>query len=169
MKKTIVFIILFVLVFSSLSFAVSDEHIFEYNKGDKTYKVVSSSELYIVREYVDIVKDYRMRLRNKTGTPFTVYVKQGSSYVVDSSNTLALDVIDFSLIYTNYNIYFGDTVFFSAPRTTLDIVQEETQKILPGLVGKTRMILPVGSGVLSLMLSIMLLVVFLKRYRHRLI
>lgn len=170
MKKTIVFTIIFIFVFTTFSFTASEyEHILEYTDGVKSYKIISNSELYIKREYVDIIKDYKLRLRNKTSSSYTVYLKVDNEYILESENTSAKDISsNATVIYTNYNVYYGDDVFFSAPKTTQDIIREETAKIPQVLVGQTKTILLHGFGVLSAMLLIMLLVAFWKLFGHRL-
>ena len=169
MKKTIVFTIIFILVFSSFTFA-SDT----YNPSIHRYWYKYGS-YYYVSDFQFIVKKFESGWylngpEGNSGYYFECNYENGQFVVVRKINgtnrgTGSLDLLRERITASNYDIVniTDNTVFFSKAGIR-EIIQEETVKILPDLVGKTKTILLVGFGLLFAMLLPTLLTTFFRRF-----
>lgn len=85
---------------------------------------------------------------------------KGSNFTIGVDNTT-------EMLYSNHDVMWGDDVFFSGPLgpTRVEMAIMGLSKVL---VGQMRTILPVGFGVLSVVLLIMLLGHYFKRFLYRL-
>jgi len=175
MKKTILFIIILILIFSSFSYANSD-----ILSNYPPIPPDESGDFFITENNgITYLKYFDSRQRYKDGYQLTqggyVVFKSFSRYVLSTDgSTWEKKSVGYNsswignVIYSSANIYNEDgTVFFSLPKGITEIIQEETVKILPYLVGQTRTILQVGFGIASAMLLVTLLVVYFKRYLLR--
>ena len=106
MKRNIFLIIIFILLLSNVVIA-SDEHYLEYYKNGQKYKFVTAGELRIYKPSSDYI------LQSSSGKIYS-YRLEGSTWVLlTNGNAFSINPSDMSSIKTNYNIYFGDSVFFS--------------------------------------------------------
>jgi len=162
LKKTIVFTILFLLIFSSFIFASPIPTNLKYDN----YIIYKSSSGYTVLLNTDkpiVIGSFLFYSASNYVLRDGVFVYE-SSWSADKTFDKTMNIVG-----SNYDVYDNSgNVFFSQPEVTIqEIIQEETKKILPVLVGKTKTILPTGFGVLSAMLLIVLLTVYFRHFLHR--
>jgi hypothetical protein len=166
LQKILILLLGFIFVFSNFVFAEYPDspypdwdYLICKNKvsGD-IYLRVHSSERPCVKyseewgKYINVAVREPLLLKNNT------WVECGSINGI-------LELSDYSLIYSTVSIYNSDgTVFFSVPKTVQEVVEQETGKIIPDLVGKTKTILLVGFGILSALVLIRLLTVYFRHF-----
>jgi len=164
MKKTMIFTLLFLLLFSSMSLANSEfPYMVEDNYGNiwytKTRPYISADKKSLTTGTTNIYERY-----NTDGTLSIRTNEKDYLYRFTHREYKPSDIKN-----SNFDILYSDgTVFFYQPGLTIpEVIHKETQKIIPDLVGQTLMILPVGFGIVSATLLITLLVGYFRRYRHR--
>lgn len=184
-NKILILVLLLSIVFSSFAFADAlYPHVNTVTQSDGSpypYSIVlfssnSGYNLFVGTEPF-VVKSYGSSgiLVLFSNGPFKTYKVNSDnsewSYNKGFSNGGTTSVNFTSLLHSSHNVLFEDgTVFFSNTTTPLvQVVKEETEIMMTDLVGKTLTILQAGFGVLSVMLSVMLLIRFFRFYQHRLI
>jgi len=177
MKKILIFTIIFVIIFSSFSYAVSPNVVNEFIQNypnDYIYRIVFPEEIIVhfsspaelEFELIDTVdgrpllSGKALRINNPSRQPFYYLKINGKVERMTSSYYNFFDTGNWKGYEGNIDIYRwnGSSFFLPIPST-----------FLRDLVGQILTILPVGFGIASAMLLVLLLVVYFRRYLHRLI
>ena len=178
-KKIIIFTFIFVFLFSSISLAVTDTDIYEFIDNYPNayiYKIeFPSGSINVLSSPVPLDFDIADKLHD--GTPLVtgkafVIKKTSSANYYRLGNTGTVHVENDNVLYIARSTsdrlgYEGDIDIYRWNGSSFFLPTPSTFQ--RDLVGQIQTILPVGFGILSATLLIPLLVVYFKRYLHRLI
>ena len=178
-KKILIFTSIFVFIFSSISFAVTDSEIYDFidrYPNPYIYKVVfPNNVIYVISSPVRL--EFGLSDKLDDGTPLI----SGKAFVIKKNTSDRYYILTNSGNVNSYTWELQHIVRSTRDRIgiegDIDIYRwNGSSFFLPtpstfqrDLVGQIQTILPVGFGILSATLLIPLLVVYFKRYLHRLI
>ena len=175
-KKVFLLVSIFILVFSGFSFALDVPDTIPEGLRPKLYDL--DYDFFVFRNddggyrLYEILSGGGMSRTPKNdgyydGVIIRYYSTNGTSWIEGGTGNILKDTS--TILYSTLDLYDSATgkVFFSGPKGLRDIVEEETMKIPRALLGKMKMILPVGFGLLSALVLVKLLTVYFRRYLHR--